>query len=155
MGDAPPPRSSDQPTTPADYFRHLNQHKFTVELEFLSSLASPAYLSHLNAQGHLHDPAFLRYLAHLLKTWSEPSYVRFLRFPNALLFARAIVSSPAFRQAIGTDGWENEVSREIIADWARQAQTNSNNESAVTTDDHDVEATTIDKPIEFKQEAVN
>jgi hypothetical protein len=36
------------------------------------------------------------------------------------MFAHAIVHSPAFRQAVGVDGWENEVSREIIAEWARQ-----------------------------------
>lgn len=104
--------------TPHAYYRHLNQHQFTVELELLSSLASPSYLTNLHALGHLHDPAFLRYLAHLLSTWSTPRFVRFVRFPQALVFGRALVRSPVFRQMVGSDGWEHEVTHELVAAWA-------------------------------------
>ena len=108
----------DSQPTPAAYYRHLNQHKFTIELELLSSLASPAYLTNLYTQGVLNDAAFIRYLAHLIKNWSAPQYVRFIRFPMALTFGRALCQSSAFRQIVGTDGWEHQVTHEMIAAWA-------------------------------------
>lgn len=104
--------------TPNAYYRHLNQHKFTVELELISSLASPAYLTNLHSQGLLKNAIFIRYLAHLIQIWSTPQYVRFVRFPMALTFGRALCQSSAFRQMIGSDGWEYQVTHEMIADWA-------------------------------------
>lgn len=106
------------PPTPAAYYRHTNQQRFTIELEFLSSLSSPAYLTHLHAMGHFHSPSFLRYLAYLHQTWSQPRYIKYLRYPNAILLCKALVDSPTFRETIGRDGWEAEMTKQIVRQWA-------------------------------------
>lgn len=102
-----------------DYYHFVNQHRFTVELEFVSSLASPAYLAHLSSQGYLQDARFIRYLAYLHQTWSQPRYASFLRFPNALLFCKALAQSPTFRSIVGTDGWEQGITKDILLEWSR------------------------------------
>lgn len=126
--------AGDGEIKPHAYYRHLNQHRFSVELEFLSSLASPAYITYLHNQGHLTDSAFIRYLAYLYTTWSQPRYVRFLRFPNALIFCRALAQSPAFRAVVGQDGWEETVTKEVLAHW-----TSGNGRAIANTDDGQVD----------------
>lgn len=122
------PAGSAPQVAPHNYYRHINQHRFTTELEFLSSLSSPAYIAHLYGQGHLSDPAFIRYLAYLYATWSQPRYVRFVRYPNALLFCKALARSPAFRAVVGTEGWEHTVTNEILAIWSQRGVENSDDD---------------------------
>jgi mediator of RNA polymerase II transcription subunit 31 len=109
--------------TPADYYRQVNQQCFTTELEFLSSLSSPPYLTYLHSLGSFQSPSFIRYLAHLHQTWSQPRYLKYLRYPNAILFCKALVDSPEFRNTIARDGWEGEMSKQIIKQWAGNAAT--------------------------------
>lgn len=156
--------TDDSQPTPSGYYRHLNQHKFTVELELLSSLASPAYLTNIYTQGLLNDAAFIRYLAHLIKTWSAPQYVRFIRFPMALTFGRALCQSSAFRQIVGTDGWEHQVTHEMIAAWAGKFdQEQEINENALENDKgvinvqitapQDTDDMQVEEPTIIKQES--
>lgn len=104
--------------SPETYYRQVNQQRFTIELEFLSSLSSPPYLTYLHSLGHFQSPSFIRYLAYLHQTWSQPKYVKYLRYPNAILLCKALVDSPGFRDTIGRDGWEGEMSKQIIKQWA-------------------------------------
>jgi mediator of RNA polymerase II transcription subunit 31 len=105
------------PTT-SDYYRQVNQQRFRSELEFLSCLSSPAYLTYLHSLGHFQSPSFLRYLAYLHQTWSQPKYVKYLRYPNAIVFCKALVDSREFRHLVGRDGWEGEMSKQIVKQWA-------------------------------------
>lgn len=104
--------------TPAAYYRLINSQRFTIELEFLSSLANPIYLVHLHSLGQFQSPSFIRYLAYLHQHWSQPNYNKFVRYPNAILICKALVESNEFRDIIARDGWEGEVTKQIIKQWA-------------------------------------
>ncbi|UZJ52284.1 hypothetical protein CBS101457_001604 [Exobasidium rhododendri] len=112
------PAAAAAAPTPADYYRQVNQQRFTIELEFLSSLSSPPYLTYLHSLGSFQSPSFLRYLAYLHQTWSQPQYLKYVRYPNAILLCKALVDSPEFRNMIARDGWEGEMSKQIIRQWA-------------------------------------
>ncbi|KAJ9420560.1 SOH1-domain-containing protein [Fusarium oxysporum] len=72
MGSPPePPAQVDQEPKYGGYSR------FEVELEFVQSLANPAYLNHLASQKLLSQPAFVAYLAYL-QYWSKPPYLKYL-----------------------------------------------------------------------------
>lgn len=80
----------------------LPENRFELELEFVQSLASPAYLHFLatskTEEGDrllFQDPEFQQFLKYLLKTWSQPEYSRFLSYPHALYFLELIISKPA------------------------------------------------------------
>jgi mediator of RNA polymerase II transcription subunit 31 len=86
----------DQPTKPsqqaAKLLQDLPKNRFELELEFVQSLASPAYLHYLatnpSSDDHnwLDDPEFVEYLRYLFKVWTRPEYNRFLVYPQALYF---------------------------------------------------------------------
>jgi mediator of RNA polymerase II transcription subunit 31 len=54
-------------------------------LEFLQSLASPAYLHYLATapEKYLQDPHFMAFLRYL-KYWKQPEYARLISYPHAL-----------------------------------------------------------------------
>lgn len=68
-----------------------DQEQFTVELEFLQSLANPAYLSCkrlgsiylillvLSLNGYLSNEKFLAYLRYL-QYWNRPEYARHIQY---------------------------------------------------------------------------
>ena len=70
----------------------LPKNRFELELEFVQSLASPAYLHYLatnpssDEHNWLDDPEFVEYLRYLFKVWTRPEYNRFLVYPQALYF---------------------------------------------------------------------
>jgi mediator of RNA polymerase II transcription subunit 31 len=97
----------------------LTNPRFTLELEFVSSLANPYYLSHLavtypNLLGisksgdddtgtEASDPeaqAFAAYLAYLYSYWKTPEYAQFLTHPGATLRALRLLQEEAFRRDI-------------------------------------------------------
>lgn len=97
----------------------LTNPRFTLELEFVSSLANPYYLSHLavsypNLLGsansaHEDDDddsappdaqAFAAYLAYLYSYWKTPEYAQFLTHPGATLRALRLLQEDTFRRDI-------------------------------------------------------
>ncbi|KAL4938752.1 SOH1-domain-containing protein [Aspergillus oleicola] len=106
----------DQAQPPAT----LTNPRFTLELEFVSSLANPYYLSHLavtypnllgisksgnesDVNDDNHDPeaeAFAAYLAYLYSYWKTPEYSQFLTHPGATLRALRLLQEEAFRRDI-------------------------------------------------------
>lgn len=99
------------------FYRAHNQHVFSVQLEFICSLANPSYIVFLSQKGHLQDKRFLRYLKHLQATWKQPQYARFVRYPYGLYFLEAL-QRPEFRVAVAVDGWEARAKSQIISHWA-------------------------------------
>ena len=108
---APPP----QPSNP----------RFTLELEFVLSLANPHYISHLaltyphllgissssasasSSAPETSDPtaspdarAFAAYLAYLYDYWKRPEYVQYLTHPGATLRALRLLQEESFRTAV-------------------------------------------------------
>lgn len=63
----------------------LPPNRFELELEFLQSLASPAYLHYLATapEKYLQDPQFMAYLRYL-RYWKQPEYARLISYPHAL-----------------------------------------------------------------------
>lgn len=109
---------SSKPTSrAAQYHRQANQHLFSQQLEFVSSLSSPSFIANLSHQGLLQDSAFLRYLSQLLHTWSQPQFARFIRYPYSLYFLRCL-QHPEFRETVGLEGWDLDVKSRLIDHWA-------------------------------------
>ncbi|OJD12981.1 hypothetical protein AJ78_06496 [Emergomyces pasteurianus Ep9510] len=105
---------------------HLENPRFTLELEFVLSLANPHYISHLAVtyphllgtsasssssssraaeDGSPFTPSsdaqsFAAYLAYLYSYWKRPEYVQFLTHPGATLRALRLLQDESFRQAV-------------------------------------------------------
>jgi len=96
----------------------LANPRFTLELEFVSSLANPYYLSHLavtypallgisqvddNDDDSASSPdaqAFAAYLAYLYSYWKTPEYSQFLTHPGPTLRALRLLQEDTFRRDI-------------------------------------------------------
>lgn len=121
------------PNASHSFYRAHNQYIFTLQLEFLSSLASPSYLTHLSrtpcpSTNDLlpltSSPVFLRYVAHLLAIWRDDERLaKFVRHPHCFLFAEALVKSKFFRDVVVRDeGWEARASMEMVKAWAKDTE---------------------------------
>ncbi|KAJ5593994.1 uncharacterized protein N7459_000202 [Penicillium hispanicum] len=95
----------------------LANPRFTLELEFVSSLANPYYLSHLavtypnllgisradddtDSASSPDAQAFAAYLAYLYSYWKKPEYSQFLTHPGPTLRALRLLQEEAFRRDI-------------------------------------------------------
>lgn len=96
----------------------LTNPRFTLELEFVSSLANPYYLSHLavtypnllgisraddndtNSAFAPNAQAFAAYLAYLYSYWKTPEYSQFLTHPGPTLRALRLLQEDTFRRDI-------------------------------------------------------
>ncbi|KAM0356135.1 hypothetical protein ACHAPU_000530 [Fusarium lateritium] len=96
MGSPPPaPAQEDQEQEP----KYGGYSRFEIELEFVQSLANPAYLNHLASQKLLSQPAFVAYLAYL-QYWSKPPYLKYLTYPGPTLRHLELLQQETFRQQI-------------------------------------------------------
>ncbi|KAG9243732.1 mediator of RNA polymerase II transcription subunit 31 [Calycina marina] len=73
--------------------------RFEIELEFVQSLGSPAYISHLAAQKYFEQPAFVAYLKYLLY-FNQPPYLQYLLFPGPTLKNLELLQEESFRTNI-------------------------------------------------------
>lgn len=123
---------SSPASLPRQYRELISSRQFTLQLEFICSLASPAYLNSLTLVPPppaapippLSQPSFLRYLAHIHSIWSRPEYAKYVQFPNGLKFCRLLVESAEFRQAVASSEWVNDANDKLVehwANWRRQA----------------------------------
>lgn len=112
----PAQQSSAEPPPPST----PSNPRFTLELEFVSSLANPYYLSHLavnypnllgisttgdetSDEADASSPdaqAFANYLAYLYAYWKTPEYSQFLPYPGPTLRALRLLQEPSFRRDI-------------------------------------------------------
>ena len=95
------PSDPSLPTLTALFTSTSPPVRLQLELEFLALLANPFYLHHLAAHSYLGQPAFLTYLAYLLRSYSAPPLVELLPFPHALNNLRLLVESSEFRRQCG------------------------------------------------------
>ncbi|OAX80728.1 hypothetical protein ACJ72_04933 [Emergomyces africanus] len=105
---------------------NLENPRFTLELEFVLSLANPHYISHLavtyphllgvsassaSSSSRAAEEAssftptsdaqsFAAYLSYLYSYWKRPEYVQFLTHPGATLRALRLLQDESFRQAV-------------------------------------------------------
>ncbi len=73
--------------------------RFELELEFVSLLSSPAYLSHLATTKVLQQPSFVAYLKYLLY-WTQPPYLHYLSYPGPTLRALELLQQEEFRKEV-------------------------------------------------------
>uniref|UniRef100_A0A0K3C4K3 Mediator of RNA polymerase II transcription subunit 31 n=1 Tax=Rhodotorula toruloides TaxID=5286 RepID=A0A0K3C4K3_RHOTO len=88
-----------QAAHPTDQQRLANKIRFETELEFVSCLANPFYLQSLAQQGLFDSEPFLNYLTYLLY-FRQPTYSRFLQYPQSLHHLTLLTSSSSFRKAM-------------------------------------------------------
>ena len=96
------PATSTVLTTTKEDEEDLPPNRFSLELEFLQALASPAYLHFLATTKSetgdrllLQEPEFIAFLRYLRTTWSQPEYARFINYPNCLYFLELLIEKPS------------------------------------------------------------
>ena len=91
----------------------LPDNRFALELEFVQSLASPAYLHFLassvstEGQSLLLDPKFKEFLSYLQRTWSQPEYSRFITYPHSLYFLDLLINNPSVCRELAQVSFRN------------------------------------------------
>ncbi len=73
--------------------------RFELELEFVTMLASPSYLTHLATSKVLQDPEFVRYLDYL-QYWNKEPYIQYLSYPGPTLRVLELLQQDTFRREI-------------------------------------------------------
>lgn len=86
------------------------------QLEFIQSLASPAYLHYLATSNYLTDPAFLAYLRYL-QYWRQPPYNRFLTYPHCLTFLDLLLTNETFRRELNSVQFRNFLHEQQFYSW--------------------------------------
>ncbi|CAB9498675.1 of RNA polymerase II transcription subunit 31 [Seminavis robusta] len=104
----------------------LPKNRFELELEFVQSLASPAYLHYLatnpSSDDHnwLDDPEFVEFLRYLLTVWTRPEYNRFLVYPQALYFLEWLLNHR--REEWAQIGFRNFAHQQQFMSWQHRAE---------------------------------
>ena len=82
-----------------------SDHKIFIppQLEFVQSLASPAYLHYLATSGILYQSTFLEFLRYL-RYWKKPDYAKYLQYPHCLYFLDLLVPPPSSDSLEDVDG---------------------------------------------------
>ncbi|BGP01153.1 suppressor of hpr1 [Rhodotorula toruloides] len=107
-----------QAAHPTDQQRLANKIRFETELEFVSCLANPFYLQSLAQQGLFDSEPFLNYLTYLLY-FRQPTYSRFLQYPQSLHHLTLLTSSSSFRKAMKEQPLlAQEWAGKMVAHWA-------------------------------------
>ena len=110
---------------PTKLLQELPENRFELELEFVQSLASPAYLHYLatnpSSDDHnwLDDPEFIEFLRYLLKTWSRPEYNQYLVYPQALYFLEWMLHHR--REEWAQVGFRNFAHQQQFMSWQHRA----------------------------------
>ena len=100
----------------------LPKNRFSLELEFLQMLASPAYLHFLAINEYLNDPKFLEFLDYL-KYWKRPEYVKYITYPHSLYFLDQLSSNEKFRRELKQMPFRDFVHQQQFESWRyRNAQ---------------------------------
>mmetsp|Transcript_133783 Transcript_133783/g.387299 ORF Transcript_133783/g.387299 Transcript_133783/m.387299 type:complete len:155 (+) Transcript_133783:112-576(+) len=135
----------DQPAKePVD----LPENRFALELEFVQSLASPAYLHYLatnttsEGQSLLLCPKFKRFLKYLQSTWSKPEYSRFITYPHSLYFLDLLIQNDSFCRELAQVSFRNFCHQQQYYAWQNRFATlfgtgEPKKDLALVTEDND------------------
>mmetsp|Transcript_924 Transcript_924/g.1943 ORF Transcript_924/g.1943 Transcript_924/m.1943 type:complete len:207 (-) Transcript_924:76-696(-) len=104
-----------------DVLSKLPDNRFELELEFIQSLASPAYLHYLATSNYLTDPAFIAYLRYL-QYWREPPYSRFITYPHCLAFLDLLLTNETFRRELATVPFRNFLHEQQFYSWQHRSR---------------------------------
>lgn len=115
----------------------LPDNRFALELEFVQSLASPAYLHFLASNNNstttttatakgtslLLDPKFRAFLQYLQDTWTRPDYSRFIHYPHALYFLDLLIHNDAFCRELAQVPFRNFCHQQQYYAWQNRFST--------------------------------
>jgi len=113
------------PSVPSQLMAELPKNRFELELEFVQSLASPAYLHYLatnpSSDDHnwLDDPEFIEFLRYLLRVWSRPEYNIYLVYPQSLYFLEWMLNHR--REEWAQVGFRNFAHQQQFMSWQHRA----------------------------------
>ena len=114
MVDNNPAMKTDTGNTPTSSSNvKLPDNRFALELEFVQSLASPAYLHHLasitnnDGQSLLFDRQFRQFLEYLQRTWKEPEYSCYVTYPHCFFFLDLLINNDAFCRELAQVSFRN------------------------------------------------
>jgi mediator of RNA polymerase II transcription subunit 31 len=82
-------------------------------LEFIQSLASPAYLHYLATTGILYQSSFLDFLRYL-RYWKKPEYAKYLVYPNCLYFLDLMVPPDDDEEDESTEGDKEQTTKKKV-----------------------------------------
>ncbi len=116
------PSASDQ---------NLPDNRFELELEFIQSLASPAYLYHLATQGYFQETedqdsssgggsggsSFIDFLRYLRSYWTKPEYAKYITYPHCFFFLDLLIENETFRKEIAQVPFRNFVHEQQFFNW--------------------------------------
>lgn len=115
------------------------------QLEFIQSLASPAYLHYLATSNYLTDPAFLAYLKYL-QYWRQPPYNRFLTYPHCLTFLDLLLTNETFRRELNSVQFRNFLHEQQFYSWQYRSRhlygAGGNEDAAAKSDGADADGAT-------------
>ena len=91
-------RNDSPPSTPPEplYGSHT---RFELELEFVTMLSNPSYLSYLATQKYLQSPPFIAYLNYL-QYFTKAPYTQYLLYPGPSLRALQLLQIEDFRRDV-------------------------------------------------------
>lgn len=87
-------------TSPAPEPTYAGFTRFELELEFVQSLASPAYLSYLASKKYFEHTEFVAYLDYL-QYFTRPEYIGYLTYPGPTLRHLELLQQEQFRKDLG------------------------------------------------------
>lgn len=83
--------------------------RFTLELELVTLLPHPGFLSYLSSSKLLNDPAFVNYLSYL-QYWMKEPYIRYLTHPGPTVKVLQLLQNEEFRRDL--------IRPEVLGKWA-------------------------------------
>lgn len=83
--------------------------RFEQELELVTLLPHPGFLSYLSSSKILNEPTFIAYLDYL-QYWSQEPYIRYLSHPGPTLKVLQLLQHQEFRRGL--------MRPEVLANWA-------------------------------------
>ncbi len=122
---------------PAVSDQNLPDNRFELELEFIQSLASPAYLYHLATQGYFQETedqdsslgtsgggggsggssSFIDFLRYLRSYWTKPEYAKYITYPHCFFFLDLLIENETFRKEIAQVPFRNFVHEQQFFNW--------------------------------------
>jgi len=93
-----------------------SEERFKIDLEFVQNLSNARYLQFLAQQGYFQREEFMEYLKYL-RYWKQPEYMRFLLFPQCLVYLDALIDNPKFKTDITFPQFVEFVHKQQGAHW--------------------------------------
>lgn len=93
----------------------MDEHRFTMELEFVQCLANPEYVLFLAQRALFINESFIAYLKYLLY-WKRPEYACYISYPAGLRMLERM-QEPNFRMKLADPEFIGKIHRDQYEKW--------------------------------------